>query len=265
MSAPGQGEGGIARLLGVMRALRAPGGCAWDREQKLENLRMCLLEETYELLDAMEGGDPAHHAEELGDVLLQVVFQCQIRDEEGVFDFDHVAGALADKLVRRHPHVFGDATAKTPDAVLAQWEKLKKGEKEGGGRPALSGIPKNLPALLRAQRIQGKAKNSGFDWPDRSGAEAKLCEEMGELAEAVAGGDKGRVTHEAGDLLFSVVNLCRFLGVDAEDALQAANARFTRRFGHVEEAARRAGKNMRDCPLAELDALWEEAKRGEST
>ena len=258
-------ESGIARLLGVMRTLRAPGGCAWDRGQKISDLRSCLLEECYELLDAMEGNDHAHHIEELGDVLLQVVFQCQIRDEEGAFDFDRVAGALADKLIRRHPHVFSNATAATPDAVLSQWEKLKKTEKDGAERPALSGIPKNLPALLRAQRIQGKAKNSGFDWPDRSGAEAKLREEIGELATAASRGNADEIKHEVGDLLFSVVNLCRFLNVDAEDALQSANARFTRRFTFVEDAVRRAGKSMRDCPLAELDTHWDEAKRREKS
>ena len=261
MSAPTRELRGTVRLLDVMRALRAPGGCAWDRGQKLPDLRMCLLEEAYELLDAMENNDPALHAEELGDVLLQVVFQCQIREEEGMFDFDRVAGALADKLVRRHPHVFADATATTPDAVLNQWEKIKKTEKDGAPRPALSGIPKHLPALLRAQRIQGKAKNSGFDWPDRSGAEAKLREETAEFAAAIAGGNPDEIKHEAGDLLFTVVNLCRFLGVDAEDVLQSANARFTRRFNFVEEAVRRAGKNMRDCSLEELDAHWEEAKK----
>ena len=250
---------GVARLLGVMRKLRAPEGCAWDREQTLPDLKMCLLEETYELLDTMTGDDLPHHAEELGDVLLQVVFQCQIREEQGAFDFNQVAHTLADKLIRRHPHVFGDATATTPEAVLRQWESVKKTE-QPGNRSTLAGIPRHLPALLRAQRIQGKAKNVGFDWPDRSGAEAKLSEELNELNAAIAQGDKAVVTHEAGDLLFTVVNLCRFLGVDAEDALQAANARFTRRFQHVEEAVREEGKALRDCTLAELDRHWDEAK-----
>jgi len=256
--------GGTARLLDVMRKLRAPEGCAWDRAQKLHDLKPCLLEETYELLDAMSGDDIPHHVEELGDVLLQVVFQCQIRDEEGAFDFDHVANTLADKLIRRHPHVFGGVTATTPDAALGQWERLKKSEKGGDAeRPALSGIPKQLPALLRAQRIQGKAKNCGFDWPDRSGPENKIREELAELAVATAQNDKAAIAHEVGDLLFSIVNLCRFLGVDAEDALQSANARFSRRFEFVEDAVRRAGKNMRDCPLAELDIHWEQAKAQE--
>ncbi len=255
---------GIARLLDVMRTLRAPGGCAWDREQKLADLKMCLLEETYELLEAMTGDDLPHHQEELGDVLLQVVFQCQIREEEGAFDFDQVAGRLADKLIRRHPHVFGDADATTPDAVLKQWESLKKKEKgDGTERSALAGIPKHLPALLRAQRIQGKASNSGFDWPDRSGPESKIREELDELAAAIEQGDKAEITHEVGDLFFSIVNVCRFLGVDAEDALQAANARFSNRFTFVEEAIRREGKVMRECPLDELDRHWDEAKARE--
>ena len=255
---------GIARLLDVMRKLRSPEGCAWDRAQKLPDLKPCLLEETYELLEAMSGNGLPHHIEELGDVLLQVVFQCQIREEEGAFDFNQVANTLADKLIRRHPHVFGGVTATTPDAALRQWERLKKTEKgDVGERPALAGIPKHLPALLRAQRIQGKAKNSGFDWPDRSGPENKIREELNELAAATEQNDKAAMTHEIGDLLFSVVNLCRFLGVDAEDALQSANARFSRRFEFVENAVRREGKAMRDCPLAELDVHWGQAKAQE--
>ncbi|MCL1887847.1 MAG: nucleoside triphosphate pyrophosphohydrolase [Kiritimatiellaeota bacterium] len=251
---------GIARLLDVMRRLRAPDGCAWDRAQTLPDLKPCLLEEAYELLEAMASDDIPHHVEELGDVLLQVVFQCQIREEEGRFNFDTVAAALAEKLIRRHPHVFAGADAATPDAVLRQWERLKKEEKDGA-RSALAGVPKSLPALLRAQRVQGKAKNSGFDWPDRSGPDKKIDEELRELREAVAKDDKAAVEHEVGDVLFSIVNLCRFLGVDAEAALQSANARFSRRFGHVERSAQRDGKNMRDCPLEELDAYWEEAKK----
>lgn len=194
---------GMGRLLAVMRTLRAPGGCPWDREQTLPDLKTCLLEETYELLDAMAGDDIPHHAEELGDVLLQIVFQCQIREEEGRFNFDDVANTLADKLIRRHPHVFAGSTAADSGAVLKQWEAIKKTEKaEDGGRSALAGVPRHLPALLRAQRIQGKAANSGFDWPDHSGAAAKITEETAELEDAVASGDKAAMTHEVGDLLF---------------------------------------------------------------
>ena len=258
------GGDNVARLLGVMRRLRSPEGCAWDRGQTLESLKPCLLEEAYELLEAMSGDSLPHHVEELGDVLLQIVFQCQIREEQGAFGFGDVAGALADKLVRRHPHVFGDASATTPDAALRQWERQKKSEGNGAGeRPALAGIPQHLPALLRAQRIQGKAKNSGFDWPDRSGPENKIREELNELATATAQNDKAAIAHEIGDLLFSVVNLCRFLDVDAEDALQSANTRFSRRFEFVEDAVQRSGKAMRDCPLAELDVHWEQAKARE--
>ncbi|MCL2104954.1 MAG: nucleoside triphosphate pyrophosphohydrolase [Kiritimatiellaeota bacterium] len=254
---------GVRRLVQVMRRLRAPGGCPWDREQTLQTLKPCLLEETYELLDAMDRGDLALHAEELGDVLLQIVFQCAIREEEGRFSFDDVAAMLADKLIRRHPHVFGGATAESSGEVLRNWEVIKQSEK-GKGRSALDGVPATLPALLKAQRIQAKASRVGFDWADASGAIGKVHEELSELAGAVAEGDAARITEETGDLLFSVVNYCRFIQVDAESALAGAAQKFETRFREIEQRVREQGKDMKACSLAELDAMWDEVKREQS-
>jgi len=253
------GLDGVRRLVEVMRRLRAPGGCPWDREQTIQTLKPCLLEETYELLDAMDTGDTALHVEELGDVLLQVVFQCAIGEEEGRFTFDEVAAALTDKLVRRHPHVFGEVTAGTSGEVLRNWEAIKQGEK-AETRSALDGVPAALPALLKAQRVQAKASRVGFDWKESSGALEKVHEELGELSEAVAGGDAARITDETGDVLFAIVNYCRFIHVDAESALAGATQKFATRFREVERLARERGMEMRNCTLAELDALWDEAK-----
>ncbi len=255
---------GVRRLYEVMKRLRAPGGCPWDREQTLQTLKPCLLEETYELLEAMDGPDLALHVEELGDVLLQVVFQCAIREEEGLFNLDDVASGLAEKLVRRHPHVFGDAVADSSGQVLRNWEAIKQTEK---GKPAdrsvLDGVPATLPALLKAQRVQCKAARVGFDWEDASGATAKIAEELEELHEAAASGDKQKMAEEVGDLLFSVVNYCRFLELDAESALEGTNRKFSRRFREVERRVREQGRSLRECTLAEMDAIWNEVKREE--
>lgn len=253
---------GIQTLLDVMRQLRAPGGCPWDREQTLHSLKPCLLEEAYELLDAMDRSDLALHREELGDVLLQVVFQCAIREEEGLFSFNDVAAALADKLIRRHPHVFGALTVSSTHDVLTNWEAIKQTEKaDTKNRSALDGVPPALPALLKAQRVQAKASRVGFDWEDASGAIEKIEEELHELRKAVAEGETTAVEEEAGDLLFSVVNYCRFLHVDAESALSASTEKFSRRFREVERLARERGLEMKACTLAELDALWDEVKQ----
>jgi tetrapyrrole methylase family protein/MazG family protein len=249
-----------------MKHLRAPGGCPWDREQTLQTLKPCLLEETYELLEAMEGEDIALHIEELGDVLLQVVFQCAIREEEGHFTLDDVAAALVDKLVRRHPHVFGDAQVASSGQVLRNWEAIKQTEKDKPpDRSAIDGVPAALPALLKAQRVQAKASRVGFDWQDASGAIEKIDEELGELKQAVASGTPEQVADEVGDLLFSIVNTCRFLEVDAESALEGTTRKFARRFREVERCVREQGRSLKDCTLAELDAVWDKVKRGEST
>lgn len=256
-------EEGMARLSAIMARLRGPDGCPWDREQDLHSLKPHLLEETYELLEAMDGEDLASHAEELGDLLLQIVFQTRIREEQGQFTLDDVAHGLADKLVRRHPHVFGDVQVDGSAAVLRNWEAIKRTEKKPaahGLRSALDGVPVALPALARAQRMQSKASRCGFDWPDVAGVEAKLTEELAELEAARKTGDVGAVRSEVGDLLFTIVNLCRFLQIDAEDALQATSNRFAGRFREVERRVVADGRDLRNCTLAELDVYWEAAK-----
>ena len=256
---------GVRRLYEIMKRLRAPGGCPWDREQTLRTLKPCLLEETYELLEAMDGQDLALHVEELGDVLLQVVFQCAIREEEGRFTLDDVAETLADKLVRRHPHVFGDTQAATSGQVLRNWEAIKQTEKgKSPDRSAIDGVPAALPALLKAQRVQSKASRVGFDWEDASGAISKIEEELAELKAAIAAGDPAHIAGEMGDLLFSAVNTCRFLNVDAEGALEGATGKFSRRFREVERRVREQGRTLKDCTLAEMDAVWDAVKRDEA-
>lgn len=255
---------GVERLYEVMKRLRAPDGCPWDREQTLQTLKPCLLEETYELLEAMDSPDVALHVEELGDVLLQVVFQCALREEEGLFTLNDVAEALTEKLIRRHPHVFGDVAAHSSGEVLRNWEAIKQKEKgKAPDRSAIDGVPAVLPALLKAQRIQSKAARVGFDWEDATGATEKIEEELGELKEAVASGDSRKVAEEMGDLLFSVVNYCRFVGVDAESALEGTSKKFARRFREVERRIRGQGRTLKACTLAEMDAVWDAVKAEE--
>ena len=260
---PGQA---MDRLVRIMDRLLAPGGCPWDREQTLETLRPFLIEETYEVLDALARGDVAGHREELGDLLMQVVFQAALRREQGAFDFDAVANAISDKLVRRHPHVFGEASGVTTSAeVLAQWEEIKQAEKAAAGAKAgriLDGV-KPGPALARAQKIGAKASKVGFDWPSWEGSHDKIREEVAEIGDAVRAGDTAAMHHELGDLLFAVVNLARKLGVDAENALVDATHRFQRRFEFVEDRLTEQGKTPRTSTLEEMDALWDEAKRRE--
>ncbi len=247
------------RIVEVMARLRAPDGCPWDREQTLDSLRQWLLEETYEVLEAIDGGDPAAHRDELGDLLLQIVFQSRIREEEGAFDAADVANAIADKMLRRHPHVFGDEQASDREAVRRRWSELKAEEK--GRESALDGVPKALPALLRAMRVGQKAAAVGFDWSNRLEVLAKLDEERAELSEALLEGDPAAVHHELGDYLFTVVNLARHLGVDPEGALQDTTRRFEARFRHVEGGVLRAGGRMQDTPADELEERWQAAKK----
>ena len=254
----------LERLRWVLKALRAPDGCPWDREQTLQTIQPCLQEECYELLDAMVGSDLAHHREELGDVLLQVLFQCDIREDEGSFSFDDVCDALADKLVRRHPHVFGDVDAKDTSQVLKNWERIKQTEHRQPKASALDGVPAALPALLRAQRTQHKAAKVGFDWPDAAGPDAKVSEELAELRAAVKKGDKAAVEDEFGDVLFALANLARHLDLDAESALRAATEKFSRRFRAVEARAKAEGKSLPAMTLAEMDALWDAVKSEEA-
>ncbi|MGN0891502.1 MAG: nucleoside triphosphate pyrophosphohydrolase [Candidatus Spyradenecus sp.] len=250
----------MAKLRWVLKALRAPDGCPWDREQTLQSIQPCLQEECYELLSAMVGEDLANHREELGDVLLQVLFQCDIREDQGAFTFDEVVGELTDKLIRRHPHVFGDVEAKDTEAVLRNWERIKQGEHKAPKASALDGVPEALPALLKAQRTQHKAAKVGFDWQDAEGPEAKIVEELSELKAAVAEGKPEAVAEEYGDVLFSMVNLARHIGVDAESALRAATAKFAKRFRAVEARVKASGKEMKAMSLAELDAVWDAVK-----
>ena len=260
---------GIDRLHDIMVRLRNPEtGCPWDREQTLESLKPCVLEEAYELLAAMDRPeDKANHIEELGDVLLQVMFQAVMAEQEGRFTFDDVANAISDKLVHRHPHVFGNVDAKDSATVLRNWEQIKQMEHRKESRhSALDGVPPALPALLKAQRTQEKAARVGFDWKDAAGPMDKIREEIAELDEAVAArpsrkpADSDRVKEELGDLLFSVCNLARHLGVDAESALEGASAKFARRFRTVEAAAKERGRRLPGMTLAEMDELWDEAK-----
>jgi tetrapyrrole methylase family protein/MazG family protein len=252
------------RLIEIVRRLRGEGGCPWDREQTLATLRPHLLEECYEVLDAMDSGDPARHRDELGDLLLQVLLHAQIRSEEAAFAFEDVAATLAEKLIRRHPHVFGDTQVANSREVLANWETIKSKEKGDGQGSVLDGVPRHMPALRRAQKMQTKAARVGFDWSDVSGVVAKIHEELDEIRAAMAGGDEAAIREEAGDLLFAVVNLARFRRVDAEDALDRATAKFARRFREVERRVRARGRDIRQCTLAELDELWEAAKAAES-
>ena len=256
----------ITRLVGLMRRLLGPGGCPWDREQSLKTLRKYVLEEACEVIDAIDSGDRAALREELGDLLLQVVFQAELARREGSFAIDDVVACIVDKLVNRHPHVFGHLEAKDADDVLRNWEKLKA--KEKGERGVLSGVPRSMPALTRAQRVGEKVARVGFDWEDAKGSRSKVDEEMGELDQAIAQGDAASVEEELGDVLFALVNLSRHLRVDAEGALRRTIEKFSTRFAHVEKRVREehggwgeAGGGEKHLPLEVLDRYWEEAKR----
>jgi MazG family protein len=262
---PGKQTGAeVTKLCGLMQRLLAPDGCPWDREQTLETLVPYLVEETYEVVDALADGDVADHREELGDLLLQIVFQSELRFAEGKFGIDDVARGIVAKLVRRHPHVFGDTVAKDADAVLANWAKLKAAEKaEKGKHGALHGIPRSAPALLRATRAGEKASAVGFDWPDADGPRTKVDEELREFDAAREQGDRAQMQSELGDVLLAITNLARKLGLDAEQALRDADDRFGRRFRYIEEALAADGRAVADASPAEQDQLWEAAKRTE--
>jgi MazG family protein len=253
----------IAELRAVMHRLRAPGGCPWDAEQTHESLIPHLIEEAYEVAEAARSGDMAHLMEELGDLLLQPVFHAEIAAESGAFTLDDIARGITQKLIRRHPHVFGDATAKDSAAVLTQWDAIKRTEKGDLPQSHLHGISKGLPALMRAQKLQKKAAKVGFDWPDTAPVLEKLREETEEIIEAIQSGDQDAITAELGDLLFTVVNLARKLNVDAETALVAANAKFERRFGAVEDGLKEKGLEFGKASLTEMDAIWDEVKASE--
>lgn len=263
----GEAQRAVARLLSLMDRLRDPGGCPWDREQTLRSLTPYLLEEAHEVIEAIEAGDALHHREELGDLLFQVVFQSRIAREEGKFDFAQVCDAISDKLTRRHPHVFGEASVSGSREVVKNWERIKAEERaEKGQRPrsAIGGVPTALPALVRAERIAEKAAAVGFDWPDRQGVLAKVREELAELEHELsppgAPPSRQRIEEEMGDLLFALANLARFVQVHPEEALRGAVRKFEARFQHIEARLQETGRTPRESTLAEMDAFWNEAK-----
>jgi len=252
----------FARLVAVMSRLRGPEGCPWDREQTLESLRTYLLEETYETIDAIDRGDPQALQEELGDLLLEVVFLAQVCAEKGLFGIEEVASGIHDKLVRRHPHVFGAEKADGARDALGRWESVKNAERRASGdaRSVLAGVPETLPALLRAFRIANKASMVGFDWESAGEVLEKVEEEVAELRQAIAAKEPRHVAEEVGDLLFAAANVARLSGVDPEMALQAANRKFTDRFRIVEEGLARKGLHPSAENRDEMERLWEEAK-----
>ncbi len=250
----------IDALVEIMSSLRGDKGCPWDRVQTRESLKPFIVEEAYEVLEAIDGKDPVAIKEELGDLLFQIVFQCQIARERGEFGLNDVIKAIAKKMISRHPHVFGDAEYKTPEEVLVQWEAQKK--KEGKQRDSiLEGVPKTLPALLQAHRLQDRVARVGFDWERIDDVLAKLDEEVKEFKMAVQQKKEHEIEDELGDILFMIVNISRFIGVNPEDALRKTISKFISRFRHIEMSAASLGRKLSDMSLAEMDALWEEAKR----
>lgn len=254
-------------LIAIMQRLLAPGGCPWDQEQTYASLRKYVLEEACEVIDAIDSGKPAALKDELGDLLLQVAFLGELARRDGNFGPDDVVRAIVEKLVRRHPHVFGEVSVSGSDEVLTNWDKIKL--EEYGDRGVLAGLPQSFPALARAQRISDKVSRVGFDWPDARGSRDKVSEELAELDEAVAGGDPERIESELGDTLFALVNFARHQGVNAEQALRKTADRFSARFAHVEGRVKEQhggfprgedGKPTRGLPLETLDAYWNEAK-----
>ncbi len=261
----------LDRLLDVMAQLRDPEkGCPWDVEQTFATIAPYTIEEAYEVADAISQGDMEALREELGDLLLQVAFHSRMAEEDGAFDFDAVAAGIADKMIRRHPYVFGDETMESVAAQTIAWEDLKKQERqakaEAQGRvpSVLDGVPVALPGLTRAEKLCKRAARVGFDWPDAGAVFAKLDEELGELRHEVDNrGEAARIEDEMGDLLFSVANLARHLGIDPEAAIRGANAKFEHRFHHIEDRLRADGRAPEDASLDEMDRLWNEAKAGD--
>jgi tetrapyrrole methylase family protein / MazG family protein len=260
----------IAKLANLVERLRGDNGCPWDKEQTRETLKPMLIEEAYEVLDALDAEDPNELKDELGDLLFQVVFHAQIAKERDEFDLAGVIDRSHEKMMRRHPHIFGDADLKTSDDVLKNWEDIKAAEKgvpsaslPESERSLLDGIPSKLPALHRAYQMTAKASRVGFDWSHLDDILLKMREEASELVEAQSRQDMKKVADEVGDLLFTAVNVARFLGIDPETALGQSNRKFYRRFRYVESSIKRQGRELRNTSLAEMDALWEEAKKNE--
>jgi ATP diphosphatase len=252
----------IDRLLQIMVRLRDPErGCPWDLQQTFSTIAPYTIEEAYEVADAIERKQVRELCDELGDLLFQVVFHARMAEEAGQFAFADVVAAICDKLERRHPHIFGTAERTTPEATLTAWEEHKRQERAASGQGVLDGVPKALPALMRAEKLSKRAAHVGFEWPDVSGALDKLEEELGELRREVTGGSPAALESEIGDVLFSVVNLCRYLRVDPEAALRSSNAKFERRFAYIERELAKAGSAPHQASLEQMDTLWDRSKQ----
>jgi tetrapyrrole methylase family protein / MazG family protein len=261
MTEPQGQNDAFRRLVELMATLRGPQGCPWDRKQTPESLKPFLVEECYEVIDALEDGAPDKIRDELGDLLFQIVFHARIAEESGQFTINDVITAIHEKMVRRHPHVFGDGTASTADEVVSNWEEIKRKEKGHKDRTSiLEGVPRELPSLLRAHRLQERAARVGFDWAHLNEAMPKLDEEIAEFKESLKAGDAGKIEEELGDVFFMLVNLSRFLGVNPDEALRKTISKFIHRFRHIEEHAANAGRTLNDMTLDEMEALWQESK-----
>ncbi|HEX7832513.1 MAG TPA: nucleoside triphosphate pyrophosphohydrolase [Thermoanaerobaculia bacterium] len=250
-------------LVQLMTRLRGPDGCPWDRKQTLPDLKPFVIEEAYEVVDAIDRDDRAALLEEIGDMLLEAVFVAEITREEGTFDIYDSITAIHDKLVRRHPHVFGDVVAGDAEQVLVNWEKLKQDERKAENKSLLAGVPGSMPALLKAGRLTEKAARVGFDWEATDDVFRKLDEEIAELREAVNSGDAAKMHDELGDVLFTIANVARKMNVNAEESLQSTNRKFTRRFEWMEARVREQEKDLDQLTLEEMDALWDSAKAAE--
>ncbi len=260
MNAKNDQDNAFRKLVELMAALRGPEGCPWDRKQTPESLKPFLVEECYEVIDALDEGKPDKLKEELGDLLFQIIFHARIAEEAGYFSMRDVITAIHEKMTRRHPHVFGDEKLATDKEVLANWEELKKKEKGHEDRKSiLEGVPRELPSLLRAHRLQERAARVGFDWNHLNEALPKLDEEIAEFKESLKEENAGKIEEELGDVFFTLVNISRFLGVNPDEALRKTISKFVHRFRHIEERAAKANRNLADMTLDEMEAHWQEA------
>ncbi len=262
--ATGAGVDQFQRLLDIMARLRGDEGCPWDMEQDHRSLQPYLIEEAFEVIETIEEGNPQRLCEELGDLLLQIVFHSRIAQEKGDFDIEDVCRAISNKLIRRHPHIFGNVTVSDSREVLKNWEEIKMQEKAGKPRRSLlEGIPKSMPALLYARRLQERAAQVGFDWPDVDGVLDKVAEEIEELREALNEGDKEHASREMGDLLFALVNISRWINANPEEALRNTAGKFIRRFGHIEDEARNRQQKLSEMSLDQMEEIWQDSKTKE--
>ena len=260
-----QQKNSFGRIVEIIDRLRAPDGCQWDRQQKKEDVGRYLLDEAYEVIDAIDDGTPDALREELGDVLFQILFLAKMSEENGEFGISDIVDDISEKMIRRHPHVFGNTEVRDVEEIRSNWETIKGREngKEKGKVSALRSVPRSLPPLMAAHKITGSASREGFDWKDTDGVIEKIDEELRELKEAISGGGKDRIENEIGDMFLSLVNLCRFVEIDPDNALRSSLDKFTARFSFIEETLRKKGKSPRDVSLEEMDDLWNTAKRTE--